>query len=177
MNEIISDERLEALLLAHNQEINNPVLLDAQKHAAKTNDWKFVYQLSKVAGLETSVLIDSEDNISLDWGDPGRVILKAPHGFMAPSKIWVHTHPGFMAYWSSTDTNSLALGCSIIEKALVLGSPGIKQALNSSFNELSDITERIDDNGPLSQWSDEGVLGWQEWYNQLNQKMVLEEIV
>ena len=58
----------------------------------------------------------------------------------------------------------------------VLGSPGIKQALNSNFNKLSDITERIEDKGPLSQWSDEGVLGWQEWYNQLNQKVVLEEV-
>jgi len=96
---------------------------------------------------------------------------------MAPFKLWVHTHPGFMAYWSSTDTNSLALGCSIIEKALVLGSPGIKQAQNSTFGRLSDMDERIEDDGPLSQWSNEEVLGWQEWYEQLNQQKRMERAV
>ena len=55
MNEIINDDRLEALVLAQNRQVNNPVLLEAQKQAAKANDWKFVYQLSEVAGLETLV--------------------------------------------------------------------------------------------------------------------------
>ena len=174
--EISNDEWFDICHMARNKDVDNPLLLDLQRKSASLGRWDVVYSLSLLAGLETSVLIDSEDNISLDWGDPGRVILKAPHGFMAPFKLWVHTHPGFMAYWSSTDTNSLALGSSIIEKALVLGSPGIKQALNSSFNELSDITERIDYNGPLSQWSYEGVLGWQEWYNQLDKEMVTGEM-
>jgi len=174
--EISKEEWFDICHLAKEKDVENPLLLNVQRKGASLGRWDVVYSLSLLAGLETSVLIDSEDNISLDWGDPGRVILKAPHGFMAPFKLWVHTHPGFMAYWSSTDTNSLALGCSIIEKALVLGSPGIKQALNSSFNELSDITGRIDDNGPLSQWSDEGVLGWQEWYNQLDKEMVTGEM-
>ena len=51
MNEIISDERLEALVLAQNRQVNNPVLLEAQKQAAKANDWKFVYQLRKLLDL------------------------------------------------------------------------------------------------------------------------------
>ncbi|MBT3420692.1 MAG: hypothetical protein HN794_02760 [Euryarchaeota archaeon] len=175
--EISNDEWLDICQLARERDIENPLLLDLQRKGASLGRWDVVYSLSLLAGLETSVLIDSEDNVSLDWGDPGRVILKAPHGFMAPFKLWVHTHPGFMAYWSSTDTNSLALGCSIIEKALVLGSPGIKQAQNSTFGRLSDMDERIEDDGPLSQWSNEEVLGWQEWYKQLNQQKTMERAV
>ena len=175
--EISNDEWLDICQLARERDIENPLLLGLQRKGASLGRWDVVYSLSLLAGLETSVLIDSEDNVSLDWGDPGRVILKAPHGFMAPFKLWVHTHPGFMAYWSSTDTNSLALGCSIIEKALVLGSPGIKQAQNSTFGRLSDMDERIEDDGPLSQWSNEEVLGWQEWYKQLNQQKTMERAV
>ncbi|MDP6333458.1 MAG: hypothetical protein QF479_02355 [Candidatus Poseidoniaceae archaeon] len=174
---INNDEWFDICQLAREKDVENPLLLDIQRKSASLRRWDVVYSLSLLAGLETSVLIDSEDNISLDWGDPGRVILKAPHGFMAPFKLWVHTHPGFMAYWSSTDTNSLALGCSIIEEALVLGSPGIKRAQNSAFNELSDMAERIEERGSLSQWSNEDVLGWQEWYNQLNQKKVMERAI
>jgi hypothetical protein len=175
--EISNDEWFDICQLARQKDVENPLLLDVQRKGASLGRWDVVYSLSLLAGLETSVLIDSEDNVSLDWGDPGRVILKPPHGFLAPFKLWVHTHPGFMAYWSSTDTNSLALSCSIIEKALVLGSPGIKQAQNSTFTQLSDIDERIENDGPLSQWSNEEVQGWQEWYNQLNQKKVLERAI
>ena len=175
--EISNDEWFDICHMAKQKDVDNPLLLDLQRKSAFLGRWDVVYSLSLLAGLETSVLIDSEDNISLDWGDPGRVILKAPHGFMAPFKLWVHTHPGFMAYWSSTDTNSLALGSSIIEKALVLGSPGIKQARNSMFERLSDIDERIEDDGPLSQWTNEEVKAWHKWYNELNQKKWMERSV
>ncbi|MEC8736356.1 MAG: hypothetical protein VXX39_05305, partial [Candidatus Thermoplasmatota archaeon] len=124
MNEIISDERLEALVLAQNQEVNNPILLKAQKQAAKTNDWKFVYQLSKVAGLETSVLIDAKGRIQIDWGSPGLVPLKPFFGAKAPFSMWVHTHPSMSAYWSITDRRSLAHSTGILERAMVLGEEG-----------------------------------------------------
>ena len=175
--EINKDEWFDICQLAKQQDVENPLLLELQRKGASLGRWDVVYSLSLLAGLETSVLIDCENNISLDWGEPGRVILKAPHGFMAPFKLWVHTHPGFMAYWSSTDTNSLSIGSSIIEKALVLGSPGIKQAQNSAFCELDEVEERIEDNGSLSQWSNEDIVNWQDWYQELNQKLVMGESV
>jgi hypothetical protein len=36
------------------------------------------------------------------------------------------------------------------------------------------MDERIEDDGPLSQWSNEEVLDWQEWYEQLNQQKAME---
>ena len=55
-------------------------------------EWDVVYALSVLAGLETSVLIDAEDVISIDWGTSGHVQLSPPVGCKAPFKLWVHTH-------------------------------------------------------------------------------------
>ena len=174
---LTQNEWFDVCQLAKNREIESPVLLDVQRTASSLNRWDVVYSLSLLAGLETSVLIDSEDNISIDWGDPGRVILKAPHGFMAPFKLWVHTHPGFTAYWSSTDTNSLALGSTIIENALVLGAPGIKKSRNSEFCVLEENNKKISQFGPLNQWTDEEIIGWKQWYQSLQDNIVMEKIV
>ena len=160
MNEIISDERLKALLLAQNQEVNNPVLLDAQEQAAKTNDWKFVYQLSKVAGLETSVLIDAEGRIQIDWGSPGLVPLKPFFGAKAPFSIWVHTHPSMSAYWSITDRRSLAHSTGILERAMVLGEEGFKIAKNT-LHISTPVDYRLGDNTQLALWTDEEVISWE----------------
>ena len=85
--------------LAENRLIGDEVI-EVQSNAALLGRWDVVYVLSRLAGLETSVLIDAEDNVSVDWGSPGRVALSPPVGCAAPFKVWTHTHPGFDAYWS-----------------------------------------------------------------------------
>ena len=160
MNEIISDERLEALVLAQHQEVNNPVLLEAQKQAAKTNDWKFVYQLSEVAGLETSVLIDAVGRIQIDWGSPGLVPLKPFFGAKAPFSMWVHTHPSMSAYWSITDRRSLAHSTGILKRAMVLGEEGFKIA-NNTLHISSALDFRLGDDTQLAHWTDEEVISWE----------------
>ncbi|MAV44297.1 MAG: hypothetical protein CMA30_07485 [Euryarchaeota archaeon] len=174
---ITQNQWFDVCELAKRRDVESPVLLEVQRNASSLGRWDIVYSLSLLAGLETSVLIDSEDNVSIDWGDPGRVILKAPHGFMAPFKLWVHTHPGFMAYWSSTDTNSLALGSMIIETALVLGAPGIKRTRNSTFCTFEEDSERISQSGPLNQWTDEEIVNWKQWYISLEKNTLMEKIV
>ena len=138
--------------LAENRLIGDEVI-EVQSNAALLGRWDVVYVLSRLAGLETSVLIDAEDNVSVDWGSPGRVALSPPVGCAAPFKVWTHTHPGFDAYWSGTDTNSLAIASGIVSKALVLGAPGIKQSLNASLTDVGEGTERLLANGPLSNWT------------------------
>ena len=153
--------------LAEARQVDNEGLIQIQTNAALLGRWDVVYALSLLAGLETSVLIDAEDNVSIDWGSPGRVALAPPVGCAAPFKVWTHTHPGFDAYWSGTDTNSLANGSSIVSRALVLGAPGMKQAVNQTLNEIKQSTPRIADNGPLNQWTDETVIPWDAFYAQI----------
>lgn len=149
--------------LAENRLIGDEVI-EVQSNAALLGRWDVVYVLSRLAGLETSVLIDAEDNVSVDWGSPGRVALSPPVGCAAPFKVWTHTHPGFDAYWSGTDTNSLAIASGIVSKALVLGAPGIKQSLNASLTDVGEGTERLLANGPLSNWTQEPVTPWASFY-------------
>ena len=110
------------------------------------------------------MLIDAENVISIDWGTSGFVQLSPPVGCVAPFKLWVHTHPGFSAYWSGTDTRSLSIGVGIVAKAMVLGSPGVKCAHNATMLPLTEDTARIASNGPLSDWSDEEIIPWGDWY-------------
>ena len=140
------------------QRSRNEKLLTIQNVAAQQHRWDVVYSLSLMANLETSVLIDQNDMISIDWGDPGMVRLDPPIGFMAPFKLWVHTHPGFDAYWSGTDRLSLANAGPMIETALVLGSTGVKRSLNMALLGLTG--ESLGEDGSLRNWSDEGsILG------------------
>ena len=69
---------------------------------------------------------------------------------MAPFKLWVHTHPGFDAYWSGTDRLSLANAGPMIETALVLGSTGVKRSLNMALLGL--IGEPLGEDGSLRNW-------------------------
>jgi hypothetical protein len=154
--------------LAEARQVDNEGLLRIQTNAALLGRWDVVYALSYLAGLETSVLIDAEDNVSIDWGSPGRVALSPPVGCAAPFKVWTHTHPGFDAYWSGTDTNSLANGSSIVARALVLGAPGMKQALNQSLSTEPISGQRIMKSGPLNLWSDEEITPWTAFYEQLD---------
>ncbi len=165
-------ERLCALATA--REVTNEELIGVQSKAALLERWDVVYTLSLLAGLETSVLIDAEDTVSVDWGSPGRVALAPPVGCVAPFKVWTLTHPGFEAYWSGTDTRSLAIAGTIVSRALVLGSPGIKQALNESFNTIEQTSLRIMPSGPLHLWTAEPVLPWEAYYERLHSTTMQE---
>jgi hypothetical protein len=152
--------------LAEDKKVDAPILIQFQSKSASAGRWDAVYAISLLAGLETSVLIDADDMVFIDWGTSGRVPLKPPVGARMPFKIWAHTHPGFPAYWSATDTNSLAIGSGILRQAIVLGAPGSKTAINLAFNDDYECQNTINANGPLSNWSDEPVIAWDEWYQQ-----------
>ena len=165
----LSDADWEGLcVMAEARQVDNERLLEVQANAALMGRWDVVYAFSYLAGLETSVLIDAEDSVSIDWGSPGRVALSPPVGCAAPFKVWTHTHPGFDAYWSGTDTNSLANGASIVSRALVLGAPGIKRALNQSLSTEPIPEQRIMKSGPLHLWSNEPITPWTAFYEQLD---------
>ena len=159
--------------LAENRQIGDEVV-EVQSKAALLGRWDVVYVLSRLAGLETSVLIDAEDNVSVDWGSPGRVALSPPVGCAAPFKVWTHTHPGFDAYWSGTDTNSLAIASGIVSKALVLGAPGIKQSLNASLTDVDRRAGRLLANGPLNNWTEEPVTSWSSFYETATEASIQE---
>ena len=159
--------------LASERQIGDEIM-EIQAKAALLGRWDAVYVLSRLAGLETSVLIDAEDNVSVDWGSPGRVALAPPVGCAAPFKVWTHTHPGFEAYWSGTDTHSLAIASGIVAKALVLGAPGIKQSLNATLATVDGGMNRISPNGPLNHWTDEAVTPWASFYAQLSEQARIE---
>lgn len=91
---------------------------------------------------------------------------------MAPFRLWVHTHPGFHAYWSGTDKNSLAIAQGILSSALVLGAPGIKQSRNLG----PDIGHSIGLEGPLQHWTEEDITPWDRWYAE-HQEIPIEVMV
>ena len=153
----------EACLAASSREVDNLQLLKAQETLAAHGRWDGVYILSVLAGLETSVLIDADDKIFIDWGTAGQVRLQPPIGAKSPFKLWVHTHPDFAAYWSITDTNSLSLGTTILESAIVLGEPGPKFSSNSTFDKTLSAPFIATD-GPLASWTNEEPTPWHSWY-------------
>ena len=152
---------------ASERRVDDVDLLAAQTTLSEAGRWDGVYVLSVMAGLETSVLIDADDRVFIDWGTAGQVTLQPPVGGRLPFKLWVHTHPRFAAYWSSTDTNSLSLGARILESAMVLGQPGPKHSNNRSMVAVED-TSMLGDAGPLSHWTEEEPVPWGEWYVQNN---------
>lgn len=164
---------MAACLQAEAKAVEAEELLLVQRRAAEHGRWDLVYNLSLIAGLETSVLIDANGEIQIDWGSPGRVPLRPPVGMMAPFRLWVHTHPGFHSYWSSTDRNSLAIAQGILDRALVLGAPGVKESRNMVEE---DSTKRLGVVGPLSSWSDQDIVSWDHWLDQ-NSKIKIEVTV
>lgn len=160
----LQDEMWErACIAAQERRVDDEDLLTAQRMLAQAGRWDGVYVLSVMAGLETSVLIDADEKIFIDWGTAGQVTLQPPVGGRIPFKLWVHTHPRFASYWSITDTNSLSLGTGILESAMVLGQPGPKHSSNRSLIEVDDGS-MLSEHGPLSQWTDEEPVPWTEWY-------------
>jgi hypothetical protein len=154
------EQWMRACIQAEAQAVETEDVLAVQRIAAEHGRWDLVYNLSLIAGLETSVLIDANGAIQIDWGSPGRVPLRPPVGMMAPFRVWVHTHPGFQAYWSGTDKNSLAIAQGILSTALVLGAPGIKQSQNLGLENSNPISS----DGPLRHWTEEEVVPWDRWY-------------
>ena len=160
----LQDEMWErACIAAQERRVDDEDLLTAQRMLAQAGRWDGVYVLSVIAGLETSVLIDADEKIFIDWGTAGQVTLQPPVGGRIPFKLWVHTHPRFASYWSITDTTSLSLGTGILESAMVLGQPGPKHSSNRSLIEVDDDS-MLSEHGPLSQWTDEKPVPWTEWY-------------
>ena len=160
----LQDEMWErACIAAQERRVDDEDLLTAQRMLAQAGRWDGVYVLSVMAGLETSVLIDADEKIFIDWGTAGQVTLQPPVGGRIPFKLWVHTPPRFASYWSITDTNSLSLGTGILESAMVLGQPGPKHSSNRSLIEVDDDS-MLSEHGPLSQWTDEEPVPWTEWY-------------
>ena len=120
----------------------------------ESKQWEEIYRISSALGREVSILIDADDSIWIDWGDQSEVTLSPPYGAKIPFKLWVHTHPNMLAYWSFTDQNSLQIASNILETAYVLGGDGL---LSTSSNC-----------GPGSEtirglpWSKETVSSWVE---------------
>lgn len=160
------EEWAAAMGAAWDGDVDTPEVLNVQQRAALAGAWNAVYVLSAVAGLETSVLIDAEGTVFIDWGSPGLVPLRAHVGALAPFQVWVHTHPRFDAYWSGTDRQSLANGTGVLRKALVLGYDGVKQARN--LGDEGDAGERIGGSPALNAWSQEEPTPWPAaWPNEV----------
>ena len=115
-------------------------------------DWEEIYRISTMIRREVSILIDAEDTIWIDVGDQSQVSLSPPYGSKLPFKLWVHTHPNMLAYWSYTDQDSLRMATNILDTAYVLGGDGL---LFTHSNVPSD-SEFI----PSLSWSRENVTPW-----------------
>ena len=119
---------------------------------AEQKDWPSLWNLANELGREVSILYDKNSTIWVDIGTSGRVELSPPIGSFTPYKLWIHTHP-LDAYWSSTDRDTIAAYSEILDEAIVLGQDHLKRTIKS--NNFSINT--LDDNGPLSNWSDEEI--------------------
>ena len=117
--------------------------------------WEEIYRISSALHREVSILIDADDSIWIDWGDQSEVTLSPPYGAKIPFKLWVHTHPNMLAYWSVTDQTSLQIASNILETAYVLGGNGL---LSTSSN-CSPSSETIRG----LPWSKEVVSPWIEF--------------
>ena len=91
----LQDEMWErACIAAQERRVDDEDLLTAQRMLAQAGRWDGVYVLSVMAGLETSVLIDADEKIFIDWGTAGQVTLQPPVGGRIPFKLWAvsYTH-------------------------------------------------------------------------------------
>ena len=130
-------------------------LIEFKEHISNlvvAKDWEEIYRISTMIRREVSILIDAEDTIWIDVGDQSQVSLSPPYGSKLPFKLWVHTHPNMLAYWSSTDQDSLRMATNILDTAYVLGGDGL---LFTHSNVLTDC-EFV----PGLSWSRESVTPW-----------------
>ncbi|MBL6896879.1 MAG: hypothetical protein ISR23_07355 [Candidatus Poseidoniaceae archaeon] len=142
-----------------NLDVESEIVKDYIIEQVVKENWYMVYLISKLVSREVSILIDSNDNIWVDWGTIGRVKLSPPIGSTLPFKLWVHTHPSNTAYWSITDRNSLEMAKGILEKALVLGENGL---LSTTLQPITSST--VDNINSNLQWTEEEVTSWFDYY-------------
>ena len=119
----------------------------------KQKDWNKIYHISEYFGQEISILIDAEEQCFVDWGNMSRVSIISPVGSKLPFRIWLHTHPRNLAFWSETDRNSLFLAERILEQAMVLGIDGMLSTHNTNLLELKPSADQ-------SCWTTEHVIAW-----------------
>ena len=133
---------------------NNQTIDDLVLQLVRTKQWEEIYNLSSILRKEVSILVDSNDNIWIDWGNQSLVALSLPYGSKLPFKLWVHTHPNMPAYWSVTDQASLQIASQILETAYVLGGDGL---LFTKSNRKAD-SHCI----PGLEWSSEALTSWEQ---------------
>ena len=116
----------------------------------RENRWPEVWKISHALGVEISWIEDAKNEVWVDIGTAGEVMLNPPIGALLPFRLWVHTHP-WNAYWSLTDRDTLAAYCGLIQEALVLGHD------HSKHTECKlPFGEKIENGiNPLSTWTEE----------------------
>ncbi len=139
------------------EELDSPILLETIAALANREMWRQLWSVADGLSREISVLFDSELRTWVDIGTAGKVKLKPPMGAKIPFRLWVHTHPRD-AYWSSTDLSTLAAYSRILKEALVLGHDHFKRTRKASESE-----ESLEPQGPLSGWTSESILTYDEW--------------
>jgi len=152
-------------------DVESEFWLDFVTNMAQKSNWHMIYLLSKSVSREVSILVDSKDNYFVDWGTIGSVELSPPIGAVLPFKLWVHTHPSNTAYWSITDQNTLEIAKGILDKALVLGEDGLLSTVLQPIDSSTDDTVN-----PNLQWTEEEVIGWQEYNSDNLNSDFVEEI-
>ena len=153
--------------IVHNMDSVNALVEDSNHNSERVMEtigglavqerWKELWSLADKIGKEVSILVDSEDRVWVDIGTRGRVALSPPIGSSIPFVLWVHTHP-WDAYWSSTDLNTIASHSFILERAIVLGFDHLKMS-----RRLDSKPDRgLEEEGPLSKWTDEPLVYYSE---------------
>ena len=129
-------------------------------YLGSNEQWSWFYSISDLVGMEVSLLIDGDGQCFVDWGTVSRVGLNPPEGGVIPFRVWVHTHPSGNAYWSATDLHTLAVASAarIMLSAFVLGRGEMKCAHWTA----EAVEQPLDTFGPLSNWTDESVVFYEE---------------
>ncbi len=133
-----------------------PEVVESLAALGLADHWEDVYDISYAMGLEISLLFDAENSVWVDIGRPGMVRLSPPSGALLPFRLWVHTHP-LTAYWSATDTHTLATVTPMLECAYVLGLDHYMQAVNRGDTPPEEGEVRLAVEGPLSRWTNEAI--------------------
>jgi hypothetical protein len=97
-----------------------------QSHDTNNEDFlDVIWEMSQTAfdqPREIQVVVDSNNELFMDFGTPGFVEFnKVPIGMTIPIKCWIHTHPFGSAYFSSTDWMTIRNWQLIMTEAIVLG--------------------------------------------------------
>ena len=137
-------------------DLGSRVLKETIAALASRSMWRQLWLVADALSREVSVLFDRDGRIWVDIGTAGQVRLSPPVGSSIPFSLWVHTHP-WDAYWSPTDLGTLAAYSRIMDRAIVLGHDHMKIA-----NKAEGDCERLGESGPLSIWTSEPVVTYNE---------------